>query len=427
MESENLMDFDLNQQPQENSLDEWLVEIEDYHERIEERIRQLEEVTARARERYSLRNSRIFSEPESVPISSTAHSEERDNGRDLSGGGGSTSGGIIGTTQGEAIFRSGKRCLGTQLIAKALAFDTPIEQKLPSEEEGGYFDCNVCLVVAKDPILTCCGHLFCWPCFYQLPFVNSNLTVRECPACKGEVSDQAIIPIYGNGNGENSIKMKSVESGFKIPPRPPAQRIESVRQQRIRRGLRHVPTEERIRQMRNRVRATMQVITETVTTLSNQVPVTDDADSPYSRLPGLFSGVLANARSLQATLSVGSDSTERFGDNMGSYRQEQGTEIGVPSLSLVLVGDANTSQSNVAVVQSENPNLDTGAGINPIMPSAGQNSASASAPVQLEAQTADVVDDRTDPMMPYVLSSSRRRTSNDGDAANERRRRRLAE
>lgn len=33
--------------------------------------------------------------------------------------------------------------------------------------EGGSFECNICLELAQDPVVTLCGHLFCWPCLYR--------------------------------------------------------------------------------------------------------------------------------------------------------------------------------------------------------------------------------------------------------------------
>ena len=35
--------------------------------------------------------------------------------------------------------------------------------------EGGesLFDCNICLETAHDPVVTLCGHLYCWPCLYK--------------------------------------------------------------------------------------------------------------------------------------------------------------------------------------------------------------------------------------------------------------------
>jgi len=29
------------------------------------------------------------------------------------------------------------------------------------------FDCNICLENVQDPVVTLCGHLYCWPCIYK--------------------------------------------------------------------------------------------------------------------------------------------------------------------------------------------------------------------------------------------------------------------
>lgn len=83
------------------------------------------------------------------------------------------------------------------------------------------FECNVCFDMAAEPVVTRCGHLFCWECLYQWLHIHSHH--RECPVCKGQVADDAIIPIYGRGGSAASVD--------NAPPRPTGARVESTRQQ----------------------------------------------------------------------------------------------------------------------------------------------------------------------------------------------------
>ncbi|KAK9085256.1 hypothetical protein Sjap_025667 [Stephania japonica] len=100
-----------------------------------------------------------------------------------------------------------------------------------SYSNSGSFDCNICLDNAKDPVVTLCGHLYCWPCLYKWLHFQSE-TVEEnqeqpqprCPVCKATVSITAVIPLYNGGTfspDEESISKKS-SMGTKIPNRPPA-------------------------------------------------------------------------------------------------------------------------------------------------------------------------------------------------------------
>ncbi|KAM0878196.1 hypothetical protein ACQ4PT_035042 [Festuca glaucescens] len=104
-----------------------------------------------------------------------------------------------------------------------------------SDERGkstATFECNICFEMAGEPVVTSCGHLFCWPCLYQWLNVYSNH--KECPVCKGEVTEANITPIYGRGNSSSDAE-KAMEEGKQpgpaIPPRPHGNRLESFRQQ----------------------------------------------------------------------------------------------------------------------------------------------------------------------------------------------------
>ncbi|KAG9454384.1 hypothetical protein H6P81_007288 [Aristolochia fimbriata] len=112
------------------------------------------------------------------------------------------------------------------------------EEEAKQENVVANFECNICLDMAKEPVVTSCGHLFCWPCLYQWLHLHSDH--KECPVCKGEVTESNITPIYGRGKSESDGEKKSggqdSSSGVKVPPRPRGYRLESLRQ-RIRRPL----------------------------------------------------------------------------------------------------------------------------------------------------------------------------------------------
>ncbi|XP_059295843.1 uncharacterized protein LOC132049163 [Lycium ferocissimum] len=120
-------------------------------------------------------------------------------------------------------------------------------EKGNSEEGGSFFDCNICLDLSKEPVVTCCGHLFCWPCLYRWLHLHSD--AKECPVCKGEVTMKNVIPIYGRGTGVRDPPEE--DSNLKIPHRPQARRVESWRQT-IQRTAFTIPMEEMIRRLGNR-------------------------------------------------------------------------------------------------------------------------------------------------------------------------------
>ncbi|XWS56181.1 hypothetical protein CRYUN_Cryun09bG0064300 [Craigia yunnanensis] len=112
--------------------------------------------------------------------------------------------------------------------------------------DGSFFDCNICLDLAREPVVTCCGHLFCWSCLYRWLHVHSD--AKECPICKGEVTVKTLTPVYGRGN---TTYEPEEDSGLKIPPRPTAGRVDSWRQT-IQRTALNLPVEEMIHRLGSR-------------------------------------------------------------------------------------------------------------------------------------------------------------------------------
>ncbi|CAH1448455.1 unnamed protein product [Lactuca virosa] len=87
------------------------------------------------------------------------------------------------------------------------------------------FDCSICLDFAKDPVVTLCGHLYCWPCIYKwLSFPTDSGANPPCPVCKSEISHTSVVPLYGRGKtfSDNEPGGKTTNTTAVIPPRPHA-------------------------------------------------------------------------------------------------------------------------------------------------------------------------------------------------------------
>lgn len=83
------------------------------------------------------------------------------------------------------------------------------------------FDCNICLECVQDPVVTLCGHLYCWPCIYKwLNFHSENEEMQQCPVCKSEISQSSLVPLYGRGQTTLPSKGKGHQVGIVIPRRP---------------------------------------------------------------------------------------------------------------------------------------------------------------------------------------------------------------
>lgn len=94
-----------------------------------------------------------------------------------------------------------------------------------NNNDAANFECNICFELAQDPIITLCGHLFCWPCLYK--WLHFHSQSRECPVCKALVEEEKLVPLYGRGKSSTDPRSKSIP-GDNIPHRPAGQRPETA-------------------------------------------------------------------------------------------------------------------------------------------------------------------------------------------------------
>lgn len=88
------------------------------------------------------------------------------------------------------------------------------------------FECNICLDSVQDPVVTLCGHLYCWPCIYKwlhfetISTKNQDQKQPQCPVCKAEISHATLVPLYGRGLTSKASNGMTPQFGSVVPKRP---------------------------------------------------------------------------------------------------------------------------------------------------------------------------------------------------------------
>ncbi|XAR68026.1 Ubiquitin--protein ligase [Bertholletia excelsa] len=125
----------------------------------------------------------------------------------------------------EDAIALGTSCQDDNLDAKwKKSISTPSDE-CENNCSGG-FDCNICLETVQDPVVTLCGHLYCWPCIYKWIQFQSNPSESldhqepQCPVCKSEISQKTLIPLYGRGGTAKPSEGNAPNLGIVIPQRP---------------------------------------------------------------------------------------------------------------------------------------------------------------------------------------------------------------
>jgi len=112
----------------------------------------------------------------------------------------------------------------------------------PSEHAARVFACNVCFGDAVEPVVTQCGHLYCWKCLYRWAQAPRTASCAPwCPVCNAQLDLSHVVPIYTRGGAleEDAALASSGDSDLMddeelaIPPRPKARRPPTVRMDAI--------------------------------------------------------------------------------------------------------------------------------------------------------------------------------------------------
>eukprot|EP01083_Nonionella_stella_P066600 175527_1 len=119
-------------------------------------------------------------------------------------------------------------------MLKRVKMQTAKKQTMqPQNDEGNdsKWICKICLDRLKEPVVTQCGHLFCWSCLTR--WLDRQLS---CPMCQGGINKSMITPIYGHDddhkdndwttNNDTNDESKSNRSTEDIPSRPTGNREE---------------------------------------------------------------------------------------------------------------------------------------------------------------------------------------------------------
>lgn len=94
-------------------------------------------------------------------------------------------------------------------------------------DESSPFECNICLDLAKQPVVTLCGHLYCWRCLYKWSDTSQSQgggNNNKCPVCKANMDVNKVIPIYCR----QTEAQKEEDGKQAVPPRPQGQRPDPV-------------------------------------------------------------------------------------------------------------------------------------------------------------------------------------------------------
>lgn len=69
-----------------------------------------------------------------------------------------------------------------------------VQKMALKERASNLFNCNICWQLAKNPVVTQCGHLYCWPCLYR--WLHFHTKFQGCPVCEAIIEEHKLVNLY---------------------------------------------------------------------------------------------------------------------------------------------------------------------------------------------------------------------------------------
>ncbi|GJM92670.1 hypothetical protein PR202_ga09161 [Eleusine coracana subsp. coracana] len=240
-----------------------------------------------------------------------------------------------------------------KVTAVVAEFSATEESSGDQGKSAATFECNICFEMASEPVVTSCGHLFCWPCLYQ--WLNVYSSHKECPVCKGEVTEANITP----SDGEKAVEDVKPPAVPTIPPRPHGNRLESFRQQ-----FHHMrPISRRLGEARGILSSWRRLLDQQIMNSTSSIEGPSEAGQEIndntqhtgrvSRLGTLASWMRARRLQREAESAAEGGSSGPDGVLPGNDTSEPPRQRGSTHLELLehlaMIGIANTERLNAAM------------------------------------------------------------------------------
>mmetsp|Transcript_4688 Transcript_4688/g.11646 ORF Transcript_4688/g.11646 Transcript_4688/m.11646 type:complete len:350 (-) Transcript_4688:1894-2943(-) len=103
------------------------------------------------------------------------------------------------------------------------------------------FECGICLETASSPVVSLCGHLFCWPCIHRWLEMIERSNRNTCPVCKAYLDQKRLIPVYSNSDAEAESAADSSSSSSSSTSTSTASSESQVRPPSVEPTSRNVP------------------------------------------------------------------------------------------------------------------------------------------------------------------------------------------